>query len=375
MIGHEHTAVPDSEKMRDDFESAKALRKSRDNDIVRLSRQLFMILSQKYRHSEATLCLARMLGDGEGGQRDVKQGVALLHALGTKGHKSAQNDLIALLDKNNSAVCSHVDSVIKWCEARAENGDVDSPAILMRLYATGNSQYKIDQNDAKAEKWSLFHFASKGDANKQWELGSKYFNGATTCEIGNDLEQAHKWLRRAAEQGHTAAQYDLGLLYLNGWGTVQCRQEAKRLFECAAKQDHPDAHLQLAYIHLQDWRQQIKARLDHCADNAQLADAILAASPELKSAEFLLENAVNGDVEQAHAELLQIKQLRSLTENTLNKVERWQNIEADVQKLSVERDKEQTGLDEAKTNILESCYENGKEPDEARSLCKRMKVS
>ena len=36
-----------------------------------------------------------------------------------------------------------------------------------------------------------------------------------------DTEVGAMWVRRAAEQGHTSAQYNLGLMYYNGDGVAQ----------------------------------------------------------------------------------------------------------------------------------------------------------
>ena len=55
------------------------------------------------------------------------------------------------------------------------------------------------------------------------------------------MTEAAKWTRKAAEQGHSGAQYNWGLFYANGWGVVQNRAEAVKWFRKAAKQNFKPA--------------------------------------------------------------------------------------------------------------------------------------
>jgi TPR repeat protein len=49
-------------------------------------------------------------------------------------------------------------------------------------------------------------------------------------------QEAIKWFRTAAEQGHAKARYYLGLSYANGQGVTQDHQEAAKWFRLAAGQ-------------------------------------------------------------------------------------------------------------------------------------------
>jgi TPR repeat protein len=57
--------------------------------------------------------------------------------------------------------------------------------------------------------------AEHGDMLSQYLLGSAYFVG---IETPRDYEQAAKWYRRAADQGHPGAQFRLGSMYYLGQG-------------------------------------------------------------------------------------------------------------------------------------------------------------
>jgi TPR repeat protein len=50
-----------------------------------------------------------------------------------------------------------------------------------------------------------------------------------------------KWFRKAAEQGHAPAQYNLGVCYYYGNGVPQNYREAVRWIRKAAEQGHADA--------------------------------------------------------------------------------------------------------------------------------------
>ena len=54
-------------------------------------------------------------------------------------------------------------------------------------------------------------------------------------------DEAAKWFRKAAEQGHAESQFDLGLLYTNGEGVDKDHKEAVKWLRKAAKQGHVNA--------------------------------------------------------------------------------------------------------------------------------------
>ena len=60
-----------------------------------------------------------------------------------------------------------------------------------------------------------------------------------------DLEEAVKWYRKAAEQGNSRAQYELGYCYIKGKGVAQDRNEAIKWYRKAAAQGNASAELRL----------------------------------------------------------------------------------------------------------------------------------
>ena len=55
--------------------------------------------------------------------------------------------------------------------------------------------------------------AEQGHSKAQYNLGLLYYNGRG---VRKDYKEAVKWYRRSAEQGHSKAQFNLALRYANG---------------------------------------------------------------------------------------------------------------------------------------------------------------
>ena len=59
--------------------------------------------------------------------------------------------------------------------------------------------------------------------------------------VTQDVVEAVRWYRKAAEQGHATAQYNLGAMYGKGQGVTQDAVEAVRWCRKAAEQGHATA--------------------------------------------------------------------------------------------------------------------------------------
>ena len=75
--------------------------------------------------------------------------------------------------------------------------------------------------------------AEQGHTNAQVNLGHCYFIGNG---VPKDSSEAAKWLRKAAEQGDAIAQVNLGNLYLRGEGIVKDSIEAYKWWLLAGGQ-------------------------------------------------------------------------------------------------------------------------------------------
>ena len=69
-----------------------------------------------------------------------------------------------------------------------------------------------------------------------------YANGTG---VAKDNTKAMEWFRKAAEQGHAFAQYDLGFMYANGIDVPTDNAKAMEWLRKAADQGHNDAQRKL----------------------------------------------------------------------------------------------------------------------------------
>jgi TPR repeat protein len=89
--------------------------------------------------------------------------------------------------------------------------------------------------------------ANQGNARAQYNLGIMYLNGTG---VPQDPAEAAGWFRKAATQGNAGAQYNLGVMYLQGQGVAQDRTEAAAWVRKAADQGYAIAQYNLGLMHL-----------------------------------------------------------------------------------------------------------------------------
>jgi TPR repeat protein len=88
--------------------------------------------------------------------------------------------------------------------------------------------------------------ANQGHAAAQFDLGVLHHGGKG---VSQDFQEAGRWFRKAAEQGHADAQYNLGVLHHGGKGVSQDFEEAVRWFQKALDQGHVNAQYNLGVLH------------------------------------------------------------------------------------------------------------------------------
>ena len=86
-----------------------------------------------------------------------------------------------------------------------------------------------------------------GDAEAQYSLSMMYEEGD---DMEQDAVQSAFWLKKAAEQGHPLAQYNLGIMYVDIGQAVMEYDSEKAAFwlEKSAKQGHGRAKYLLDWL-------------------------------------------------------------------------------------------------------------------------------
>lgn len=122
------------------------------------------------------------------------------------------------------------DAVLRDALARAQqarssaNSDILACEEQLAFHASDHSEYRSDF----------------GHAGAQYNLGQCYAEGRG---VPQDIREAARWLRCAADQNHAAAQLALGRLYVEGRGRAVPRhpQDGTRLIAQAARQVEDEA--------------------------------------------------------------------------------------------------------------------------------------
>jgi len=104
--------------------------------------------------------------------------------------------------------------------------------------------------------------AAEGDAQAQFFLGRRY--AGFGVDFAQNGAEAVQWYRLAADQGHTGAQLNLGLMYVNGRAIPQDKAEAERWY-FAAGRGYQDAQF-------------IRVAADHGVANAQYTLGVMYAT-------------------------------------------------------------------------------------------------
>ncbi|KAJ1627094.1 hypothetical protein T492DRAFT_877329, partial [Pavlovales sp. CCMP2436] len=140
--------------------------------------------------------------------------------------------------------------------------------------------------------------ADQGDAEAQHILGGHHYRGQ---DVPLDYAEAARLYRRAADQGHLGAQFELGLLYRDGTGDDD---DAARLYRRAAEQGNPIAQYCLGNCYaagkgvLQDDRE--AARLFGLAAEQGYAQARGVPQDDAKAARFYRLAAEQGYAQAQH---------------------------------------------------------------------------
>jgi TPR repeat protein len=88
--------------------------------------------------------------------------------------------------------------------------------LILLLFFIINFSFAQSFNEVKKS-------AEQGDAVAQFNLGVKYSKGRGTL---TDKKKAFYWHKNSAEQGYAEAQYFLGFIYYTGKGTLTDKKQA-----------------------------------------------------------------------------------------------------------------------------------------------------
>ena len=103
---------------------------------------------------------------------------------------------------------------------KAKTGNVNAQYTLGRYYLLGSNG--VERSYSKAAYW-WEKAAEQGHSNAQYNIGVCYSNGEG---VEQSYSKAIYWYKKAAEQGNSDAQYNIGVCYYNGDGVEQSKTKA-----------------------------------------------------------------------------------------------------------------------------------------------------
>lgn len=152
--------------------------------------------------------------------------------LGTQREEEYISLHTEVVNNLNQGVCPDLDPPLNFEELKekAQKGDKESQAKLGTIYAQGK-----DFEEAK-KWWELA--AAQDHAGAQFNLGLMHVQGVG---VEKDSAKAFQWFKLSAEQGNPDAQNSLGVMYFHGDGVSQSFAESKKWYQKAAAQGHVGA--------------------------------------------------------------------------------------------------------------------------------------
>lgn len=190
------------------------------------------------------LNLARMTLLGQGVKKNTAAALEDVYELARQGNPNAQILLTTIYSSvlPDYGVQKDDAEAVHWCRMAAEQGFDKAEGLLGHFYHMGLG---VEKDERQARFW--LEAASTGDAEAQYEIASLLVS--ENDENSAQAEEAVKWLHKAAEQGHAAAQYALGRSYMKGIGVKQDYHHGLKWLMLSARQDNPYAanYLGLAF--------------------------------------------------------------------------------------------------------------------------------
>lgn len=133
-------------------------------------------------------------------------------------------------------------TAVRLLEPLARQGDPGAQVRLGLLYYHGHG---VREDNRTAADW-FRRAAGAGLAEAQFQLANMHAYGLVPAPEGEDGQRlAATWYFAAARQGHAEAQYSLAVLFLTGSGVQASAEEALKWMKRAALQGHADARLYL----------------------------------------------------------------------------------------------------------------------------------
>lgn len=141
-------------------------------------------------------------------------------------------------DANRAFDANRFEQAARLLAPLAQHGNPVAQLRLGILYFQGRG---VKEDERLAISWWR-RSAAQGNLDAMYQLGNAFTFGMEAAKSVPDPDrEAAWWYFQAASAGHREAQYGLALLFLAGKGVIESREEAVRWMRRAAEQGHVDA--------------------------------------------------------------------------------------------------------------------------------------
>ena len=201
--------------------------------------------------------------EGRGVPEGAAEAAKWFREAAEQGYSDAQFNLGTMYTHGQGLPQDYVEAM-KWYGLAGEQGDANAQNSigLMHTYGHGVPQNFVeayiwfslaasggDQDGAKHRDLTASLMTKEQIIEAQFHLGVRYGKGqGVPVDTANSL----KWLRTAAKQGHTDAQFALGLMVkydAERRGVPVDDAEVAKCYQLAAEQGHPDAQANLGVLY------------------------------------------------------------------------------------------------------------------------------
>ena len=194
-------------------------------------------------HPQAAFELGSLYESGLAVPKDYNQAKAFYESAIIQGHRNAHFNL-ALLLTNEQVPFSNLQQARNIMEVIAQQGDVEAQFVLATLME--NTLRNVGAQPAKAIHW-LGQAANQGHSKAQFKLGMYYLKGQS---VARSPQTAFNWFNKAAQQGVAGAQFNLAMMYEKGDGIAPNLNTALRWYESAANLGNANAQQNLGIKYL-----------------------------------------------------------------------------------------------------------------------------
>jgi len=183
---------------------------------------------------------------GQDVRQNLREALKWFRMAAEQGYPDAQYALGVVYDEGKGVLQDYREA-LKWFRMAAEQGYPDAQYALGVVYANGQGvpQDLLYYDRAVVGGIGINNraVARAGGINDRAVAGgdgvAAYYSSGQG--VSRDYGEAVKWFRMAAEQGHSEAQFALGLMYQRGQGVSRDRIQAHIWFNLAAMKGNADA--------------------------------------------------------------------------------------------------------------------------------------